>query len=548
MKKLTASLLVAFGAVSTAGLADAERPLVAIETGKVLGTVENGINSFKGIPYATPPVGEFRWRPPQPPVAWDGVFDASKFGPACPQPSVEGWNGTYASGGKEDCLHLNVYTPEKRDEKLPVMVWIHGGALISGSSQDPTYTPVNLVKNGVIIVTLDYRLGKLGYFAPQQLIDEAKAKGELVGNYGTMDQIEVLKWVKRNIAAFGGDPDNVTIFGESGGGRSVTWLMVSQAARGLFHKAIAESGRVNPLPGMIEQLHGKPSEVELDSKYVASLGATSLESLRALPYEKLVLTPAEYADGDFLGAFIDGQVIPGDPVPLFAKAQQAKVPFMIGTNSWDSGFFSLSQQPDLATYAKAIGSDEAKLARLYKGIADCLVVTDAEGDAWYMGGVKMLAGSMRGIAPGYAYYFDFVTEKLRGAYPGTLHAWEIPYVFGSLAAAQQPSAIDNAGLNTCEMVDKAAAQMKVGTMPNAFAPTADKTNPEDIALSEKVAKAWASFAKTGNPNAEGMEWPVYDPKTDVVMDFSIDSKPVKDLHKDRVNLQIQMMRKLFSVE
>jgi para-nitrobenzyl esterase len=548
MRRLTALLFAALGATSTAAVADAERPLVAIETGKVRGIVENGMKSFKGIPYAAPPVGEFRWRPPQPPVGWGSVFDASKFGPACPQPSVEGWNATYASGGREDCLRLNIYTPDKKNEKLPVMVWIHGGALISGSSQDPTYTPVNLVKNDVVVVTFDYRLGKLGYFAPQQLIDEAKVKAEPVGNYGTMDQIEVLKWVKRNIAAFGGDPDNVTIFGESGGGRSVTWLMVSQAARGFFNKAIAESGRVNPLPSMTEPLHGRPSQVELDSKYVASLGVTSLEALRALPYEKLVLTAAEYAEGDFLGAFIDGQVIPGDPVPLFAKAQQAKVPFMIGTNSWDSGFFTLSKQPDLATYAKTIGIDEAKLAPLYRGIADCLVVTQAEGDAWYMGGVKMLAGSMQGIAPSYAYNFDFVTEKLRGAYPGALHAWEIPYVFGSLAAAQQPSAIDAARLNTCEMVEKAAAQMKVGRMPKSFGPTADASNPKDVAVSEKVSKAWTNFAKTGNPNAKDGEWPVYDPETDMVMDFSLEPKPVKDLHKDRVDLQIRMMRKLFNVE
>src|SRR5262249_7717386 len=144
--------------------------------------------------------------------------------------------------------------------------------------------------------------------------------------------------------------------------------------------------------------------------------------------------------------------------------------------------------------------------------------------------------------------FDFVTEKLRGAYPGTLHAWEIPYVFGSLANAQQPSAIDDAGLNTCEMVNKAAAQMKIGTMPESFAPTADKSDPEDIALSEKVSKAWSNFAKTGNPNAEDGEWPVYDPKKDMVMDFSVDPRPVKNLHKDRVDLQIQMMQKLFDVE
>ena len=254
----------------------AERPIVQVENGQLQGALEYKMQAFKNIPYADPPIGGLRWRPPQPAMAWSGVRDASKFGASCPQPFIKNLSAGLVLPGSEDCLKLNVYLPEKASKNMPVMVWFHGGGLLVDGASDPQFTPINLVRNGVIVVTVDYRLGSLGFFAPKELIAEAKAKDEPVGNYGTMDQIASLKWVKNNIAAFGGNPDNVTIFGQSAGGRSVTWLMVSDAAKGLFHKAIAQSAQQSPLRGMTEKRLGLTPEVDIDAKYMASLGVKSL--------------------------------------------------------------------------------------------------------------------------------------------------------------------------------------------------------------------------------------------------------------------------------
>jgi para-nitrobenzyl esterase len=253
------------------------------------------------------------------------------FGPACIQPLVEGLNPELIPGS-EDCLKLNVYTPQA-GKNFPVMVWIHGGALLTESASEPYYKPINLIKEGVIVVIIDYRIGKLGFFAPKELAEEAKENDEPVGNYGIMDQIEALKWVKENIRTFGGDPNNVTIFGESAGGRSVTWLMTSPTSKGLFHKAIAESAQQTPLRGQVEERYGLAPAEKLDAKYVASLGAKDLEELRALPADKSVMTATQFEEGEFGGAFIDGKVLIGDPIPLFAQGKQHKVPFMVGTNS-----------------------------------------------------------------------------------------------------------------------------------------------------------------------------------------------------------------------
>ena len=219
MKKLVALFLT----VITFGVCAAEMPVVKVETGSLQGVIEYNMQVFKNIPYAAPPVGDLRWRPPQPAPSWSGTRDASKFGESCPQQYIKNLSDGLGLPGSEDCLKLNVYGPVKPGKNLPVMVWIHGGGLIVDGARDPQFTPINLIKNGVIVVTVDYRLGSLGFFATKELIEEAKAKGESVGNYGTMDQIASLKWVKRNIQAFGGDPNNVTIVGQTARCRRVTW-------------------------------------------------------------------------------------------------------------------------------------------------------------------------------------------------------------------------------------------------------------------------------------------------------------------------------------
>ena len=375
--------------------------------------------------------------------------------------------------------------------------------------------------------------------------------GAVLSNaYASMDQIAVLKWVKNNIAAFGGNPNNVTIFGESAGGRSVTWLMVSESARGLFHQAIAESAQQTPLRGMTQNRMGLIPEEELDAKYIASLGVRSLKDLRSLPAVDLQLTPAEFEEGEFGGAFIDGQILQGDPIVLVSQGKQASVPFMIGTNSWDSSFF-VPSQPLLDDYLKKVGEDPKVIETLYAGDHNkCILSSDVMGDMWYRASTKFLADSMNGVAPGYAYYFDYLTKNIRAAYPGAPHSFEIAYVFGSLKFMPQTPKQPESGSDQCALIEKAAADLKQkGVWSKYWYPIVDKNSAQDISMSDKMSKSWAAFAKTGNPNVGGQaNWPVYNLKSDVMREFSYDREVVKDLLKAKVDYQIEHMKAIFEIK
>jgi para-nitrobenzyl esterase len=544
MKKIFSFLLSSITCIT---FANTERPIVQVETGTLQGATEFNMNVFKNIPYAAPPVGDLRWRPPQPAMSWTGTRDASKFGDSCPQMYVKNLSTGLGLPGNEDCLKLNVFAPQKPGKELPVMVWIHGGALQTDGAKDPLYAPINLVKNDVIVVTFDYRLGSLGFFASKELIEEAKAKGEPVGNYGTMDQIAVLKWVKRNIAAFGGNPNNVTIFGESAGARSITWLMVSDAARGLFHRAIAQSAQQSPLRGLNEKRLGLVPATEIANKYMATLGAKSLKELRSLPTQKLVFTASNLKEGEFASSMIDGQIIKGDPIPLFASGQQAKVPFMIGTNSWDASLFVFNQPP-LKAIAKAYREDSKILGQLYGNISDkCSVSADLMSDMLFRASTKFLANSMNGVAPGYAYYFDYLTKNIRSAYPGVPHAFDISYVFGSYGLIPQATKYVETATNRCALIEAAIAENKKGVWPMYFYPSTNQNDPQDIAISERMAASWAQFAKTGNPNIEGQaNWPIYSLKDDVMRNFSPDAETIKGMLKDRVDYQLLHLKNLYT--
>ena len=546
MKRILALLL---SVITLHASAHAERPTATVDTGAVQGVIEYDMHVFKGIPYAAPPVGELRWRPPQPAASWGGVRDASTFGNSCPQPYVKTLSTGLDLPGNEDCLKLNVFAPQKPSKDLPVMVWIHGGSLVVDGPKDPIYTPINLVKNGVIVVTFDYRLGALGFFATKELIEEAKAKGEPVGNYGTMDQIAALKWVKRNIAAFGGNPNNVTIFGESAGGRSVTWLMVSDAARGLFHKAIAESAQQSPLRGMTEMRLGMTPETDVDANFMKKLGVTSLKELRSLPVQNFVPTSLILEGGEFGGAFIDGQILKGDPVPLFAAGQQARVPFMIGTNSWDSSLF-ISNQPTMEILSNNYHEDPKMLAQLYGSVQDtCIAPSDAVGDILFRASTKFLADRMNGFAPGYAYHFDYLTKNIRPAYPGVPHAFELSYVFGSYGLMPQAPKTVESGADHCTHIEKAIAENRKGIWPKYLYPRTSKNDPQDIAMSEKMSASWAAFAKTGNPNVEGQaHWPIYSLNSDVMRNFSEKGETITGLLKDRVDYQMPHLKELYSLQ
>jgi para-nitrobenzyl esterase len=546
MKKVFATLL----SLISFSIFAAERPVVTINTGSLQGTVEYNMQAFKNIPYAAPPLGELRWRPPQPALSWNGTRDASKFGEACPQPFIKNLSVGLGLPGSEDCLKLNVYAPTKAGKNLPVMVWFHGGGLFVDGSRDPQFTPINLVKNGVIVVTVDYRLGSLGFFAPKELIEEAKAKGEPVGNYGTMDQIASLKWVKKNIEAFGGDPNNVTIFGQSAGGRSVTWLMVSDAARGLFHKAIAQSAQQSPLRGMTEKRFGLTPEVDVDAKYMAALGVKSLEELRKLPVDKLILNGGAFYAGEFGGAFVDGQILKGDPIPLFAAGKQAKVPFMIGTNSFDSDFM-LPGEPSLDVFMKQVKEDPKIIDQLYSGVKDkCILNSFVIQDLMYRASTKLLANSMNGVAPGYAYYYDYLTKNIRPAFPGAPHTFEITYVFGSLGLMPQAPKQALSGANQCARIEADIAEFKKKhEWPKDWYPIVDKNSRQDQAMTEKMSASWAAFAKSGNPNVGGQtNWPIYNLNADVMRNFSDDKETITGLYKDRVAYQALHLREIYALE
>jgi para-nitrobenzyl esterase len=551
MNKVSIAALIlvsAFAHNAGASVFNESRPIVQIANGRLQGVEEYGMLAFRDIPYAAPPVGEWRWRPPQPPRDWEGLRDASRFGAACMQPLVKGLNSELVPGS-EDCLKLNVYAPPNA-KSAPVMVWIHGGALITGSATEPYYEPINLVKNGIVVVTFDYRLGKLGFFAPKALVEEAAKNHEPVGNYGVMDQIAALRWVQGNIQSFGGDPHNVTIFGESAGGRSVTWLMTSPAAQGLFQKAIAESAQQTPLRGLAEEKHGLVPEETMDAKFMASLGATNLEDMRSLPADKVLMSTQEFQQGDFGGSFIDGMVIIGDPIPLFAAGKAYKLPFMIGTNSWDASFF-VPSQPPLAPYLTKMGESAAMIDKLYAKFGNsCALSAEVMADAWYRGSVKLLADSAGKQAPSYAYYFNYLTPSIRASHPGAAHTFEIPYVFGSIGFVLPAPAKPEPGAGQCDRINKAAADLKDrGEWSAYWMPTTDVTNKEDQSISVQMSESWASFAKTGNPNPAGRAmWPAYNLKDDVMREFTQGNRPtIKDLEADRVNYQIQAVKTLYGV-
>ena len=546
MKKIISLLLFLY----TVGVAAADRPIVIVDTGSLQGANEYGMHVFKNVPYAAPPVGDLRWRPPQPALAWSGTRDASRFGGACPQQYIKNLNDGLGLPGNEDCLKLNVFAPSKSNKNLPVMVWFHGGGLIVDGAKDPQFTPINLVKNGVIVITVDYRLGSLGFFASKELIEEAKAKGEPVGNYGTMDQIASLKWVKKNIEVFGGDPNNVTIFGQSAGGRSVTWLMVSDAAKGLFHKAIAQSAQQSPLRGMTEKRFGLTPEVDIGAKFMAALGAKSLAELRKLPVQKLILDGNSYYAGEFGGPFVDGQILKGDPIPLFAAGKQAKVPFMIGTNSFDSDFM-LPGEPALDVFLKNVHEDPKIIEQLYANVKDkCILNSFVIQDLMYRASTKLLANSMNGIAPGYAYYFDYLTQNIRATLPGAPHTYEIPYVFGSLGLVTQAPKQSISGVNQCDRIEKDIAGFKkTHAWPKDWFPIVNKNSPQDQLMSERLSASWAAFAKTGNPNVSGQaNWPIYNLNADVMRNFSPGSETITGLLKDRVAYQALHLREIYAIE
>lgn len=449
-----------------------------VEQGVLLGRTDEAVTSYRNIPYAAPPVGALRWRPPQPPAAWEGRRDAAAYGAICIQPPANGDPGVGPPPMSEDCLNLNVWTTQAAGARAPVMVWIHGGALINGSGTAALYEGDDLARRGVVVVTLNYRLGRLGFFDHPALAAERPA-GEAAGNYGVMDVLAALRWVKANIAAFGGDPGNVTIFGESAGGLLVNRMMISPQARGLFQRAVVQSGLGRELQIPLDRPGpaGAPSARQRGQTWADAAGLTSAEALRAAPAETFLGPAPSFANGDL--NLIDGEVVTETVEAAFAAGRQAPVPYVIGTNSAE---FWWIRPTDRSGYG-LIDDDmtwleRAEAADAYGGVAafDAQVVTDL---VFTEPARKLARLHARAGHPTYLYRFDVTSAENRQAHGGASHAVERPYVFGNL-----------------------------GILPY---PVEDR----DRRASEAMMGYWTAFARTGDPNGAGRpEWPQATPEGD----------------------------------
>ncbi len=491
-------VVLALVLATATGQADTIIILVRTDSGWLNGTLDGSAALFAGVPYAAPPVGNLRWRPPQPVTKWTGVQNATAFGPACPQsPDSPVMMVGPVGPSNEDCLTLNVWRPAvaPKDAKLPVMVWIHGGGFFTGSGSERQFDGEPYAARGIILVTLNYRLGRLGFFAHPAL--DAEQPDELKGNYGLMDILAALRWVQGNIAAFGGDPGNVTISGESAGGMSAVALMAMPSARGLFHKAIVESGAFpNAMRDIRIDRPDRPSAEALGKAFADSVGisgADAAAALRALPVE--TIAPAKPAMGELAGIqassapMIDGRMFAEDMYATFGRKAETRVPLLIGSNSMEAEVWlflpngkmaSVAILPtDPAVVAAALGPDKDRVLPYYRqrfgdeiGVVSSAIATDMAVTA----GTRFLADRAAAAGdPVYLYRFDVVPTPLRGVTVGAPHGAEIPFVFGVM------STLRNVG---------------------------DRTTDRDRALSATVIDYWTAFAKTGNPNGTGRPaWP-----------------------------------------
>jgi para-nitrobenzyl esterase len=484
-------------ALGLATAAHADTLTVKTEQGKVRGkTINDGkVKAFLGLPYAAPPVGDLRWKAPEPAAKWKGERDATKFGAHCAQGRVFDDMVFQDAGPSEDCLFLNVYVPAdvKDKSKLPVMFWIHGGGYSGGGSSEPRHNGDFMPLKGVVLVTINYRLGVFGFLATPDLAKEANG---VAGNYGLRDMVAALQWVKANIKEFGGDPNNVTIFGESAGSFAVSTLMASPMAQGLFHKAVGESGAAFSDTLTTDPLDAREKK---DAEWVASLGVTTLAELRALPTEKILEATKKRGMVGF-PPVVDGMLLTEQVPDTYAAGKQAHVPLLAGWNRDEGSFFANGM---MATKWKGMGAGLFKeraeeFLKLYPGETD----EQAADSAGAYGGDSFIAFSTwkwleahrkTGDSPVYRYHFELRATPSK-FHPGTFafHSDDIEYVFGTL-----------------------------DTRPGFT------VRPEDRKLSEQMMSYWTNFAKTGDPNGEGLPvWPKYGKDDSLIhLDSTITSGP-----------------------
>jgi para-nitrobenzyl esterase len=495
---VSVGLMVGGTAPLRAQPAPADPELVRIENGLIRGATIGDVRTFKGIPFADPPVGALRWRPPQSVRAWDGVLETVAYRPDCIQPDRE-TDAYVLAGTAEDCLYLNVWTPAtSRDRPLPVLVWIYGGALISGGASP--YPGDGLARQGLVVVTLNYRVGRFGFFAHPELARESG--GGMLGNYGYLDQIAALRWVQRNVAAFGGDPDKVTIAGESAGGGSVLVLMTSPETRGLFQRAILESPGLPSPRADVTPVRPLAVAETMGVAFARTLGiegdgAAALAALRALPDSviargvtgKAVL--AGLGGGPEVpgvpGPILDGRIVVEPPESAVRAGRQARIPVIIGANDADYVVGIASSKDELFALA---GPAEQQARALYDPRGDATLealLPAVFADQTLIEPSRHLADALARVGqPTFFYRFSYVADSLRSRQRGAVHGGEIRYVFD-------------------------VPELAAGT----------RTTENDRAMGRTMSAYWAAFVRTGDPNGDDRpHWPRHVPASGEVLDFT----------------------------
>jgi para-nitrobenzyl esterase len=515
MKKLLIFLFTLLN-LSVFAQSGSEKPQAKIENGILEGISSSGINIFKGIPFAAPPVGELRWKEPQPVKDWDGVKKADHFGPRAMQLSIYGDMIFRSNGMSEDCLYLNVWTPAKTaNEKLPVLVYFYGGGFRAGDGSETRYDGESMARKGIVTITVNYRLGIFGFFAHPELSKETAYHGS--GNYGLLDQLAALRWVNKNISAFGGDPKHVTIAGESAGSLSVSALMASPLAKNLIAGAIGESGAlINPTLAPVSLAEGEQNGVRI----AEILGAKSLAELQALAPEKL-LEAVSQKDAPRFSATVDGYFLPKLPVNIYKAGEQAHIPLLVGWNSEESGYRSIlgTNDPTPDNYAKALKTlygDKAEEALKYypASSAEELIrsATTLAGDRFigYSTWKWYYCHLITGRSAVYRYYYEHPRPQNRNKAPdlqnpkaraaGAVHSAEIEYAMGNLSYNR--------------VFD---------------------WQPEDYKVSAILQEYFANFIKTGNPNGLGLPyWPVAGNNNSVkVMHIDVNTRAEDENDRER---------------
>ncbi|MEE9435769.1 MAG: carboxylesterase family protein [Candidatus Adiutricales bacterium] len=488
---------------------------IRMDSGVIRGSTtgqDDSISVYKGIPYAAPPVGELRWRPPAPVEPWKGIRPATEFGPAAPQGFSNFGGINEKVWQSEDCLFLNVWTPAKSpDERLPVMVWIHGGGFAIGSGSNPGYTGANLCEKGVVIVTINYRLNIFGAFAHPLLTKESGHNAS--GNYGLMDQVAALKWVQRNIRSFGGNPDRVTIFGESAGSRSVTLLVASPLSEGLFHGGICQSGATRDVSQSLEDREKE------GIRTAEAVGARTLDELRSRTFSDFDAFLA--FNSNPVGAFnsnpmVDGRVIPDDPRSIYAEGKQHRVSLIIGSNA-DEGTLGLGN-----TRIKTTEDFKSFIGHRYNENADevhSLYAPDTDESVYEalnrhqtdrnmtLHARKQVRWMEKAGAKSYLYHFTRVPPTKVGQRLGSHHGAEIAYIFGN------------------------------------FGPGGDELTEIDRKLSWAMMTYWTQFAASGDPNYNRLpNWPAYRTENDAYLELGDDIKAGENLHKARLDVLDRLVK------